>query len=172
MDHGGLLNSWVRFGVLRMKEIALVILGFVLAVIPLWFDRKRRLKGHFYAIRAELELCRERAESFLKDGMASPLYRMPLTAYQVSVPILLSENTLSEEESIALARFYCQAEDINRGLDNAAVLLRDEDALQKEFSRLTLKTRTMIGPTEEPKTLFDVAKGLVDIKIATPWWKY
>ncbi len=66
-----------------MKEVALVLLGFLLAAVPLWFDRKRRLKGHFYAIRAELILCKEKAQIFLDDHIASPLYRMPLKVYEV-----------------------------------------------------------------------------------------
>jgi hypothetical protein len=155
-----------------MKDIALVLLGFVLAFIPLWFDRKRKLKGHFCAIRAELDLCKERAEVFLKDHIASPLYRMPLTPYEVSVPILLSESALSEKESITLSRFYCLAEDINRGLDNAAAVINDKDALKREYSRLTLKVQTLIGPTASQQTLFDATRELVDIKISTPWWKY
>jgi len=105
------------------KEIVLVLLGFVLAAVPLWYDRKRRLKGHFQALRAELDLVEEKAKIFLNDEVASPLYRMPLRVYEVAVPILLTEEALSEEEVTFLARFYSQAEDINRGLDNAAAML-------------------------------------------------
>ncbi|MDY6933278.1 MAG: hypothetical protein SVZ03_03535 [Spirochaetota bacterium] len=155
-----------------MKEIVLVLLGFIFAVIPQWFDRKRKLKGHFCAIRAESELCRERAEIFLRDRILLPLYRMPLTAYKVSVPILLTESALSEKEAITLARFYCQAEDINRGLDNAVAVINDKDALQREYSRLILKCQTLVGPSETQTPLFDSTKKLLDGKIKTPWWKY
>ncbi len=157
-----------------MKEGGLVILGFVLAVLPMWFDRKRRLKGHFYALRAELTLCKEKAEIFLNDRIASPLYRMPLTVYEVAVPILLTEDALKEGEALSLARFYSQAEDINRGLDNAAAMLaqRDEEGLNREVGRLVDKATNMIEPVEGNEPLFSAAMAVINLKIGLPWWKY
>jgi len=157
-----------------MKEGGLVLLGFFLAMLALWFDRKRRLKGHFYALRAELDLVKEKAEIFLKDEIGSPLYRMPLRVYEVAVPILLTENALSEDETIALARFYSQAEDINRGLDNAAAMLaqRDEEGLNREVGRLILKAKTMVGPVEKEEPLYKAAKAVVELKIGLHFWKY
>ena len=157
-----------------MKEGGLVLLGFVLAVLPMWFNRKRRLNGHFYALRAELKMCKEKAKVFLKDEIASPLYRMPSKVYEVAVPILLAENAMTEDETIAIIRFYSQAEDINRGLDNAAAMLaqRDDEGLRREVGRLIDKAATMVGPINEKKPLFDSAKSVIDAKIALPWWKY
>lgn len=157
-----------------MKEVILILLGFLLAALPIWADRKRRLKGHFYALRAELTLCKEKVNIFLKDEVASPLYRMPLKVYEVAVPILLTENALTEAETISLARFYSQAEDINRGLDNAAAMLaqRDEKGLGREVGRLLAKAVTMVGPIEEKEPLFSAAMSVIDSKIVLPWWKY
>jgi len=157
-----------------MKEGGLVLLGFFMAMLALWFDRKRRLKGHFYALRAELMLCEEKAKIFLKDEIASPLYRMPLRVYEVAVPILLTENALSESETISLARFYSQAEDINRGLNNAATMLsqRDDEGLKREVGRLIAKAKTMVGPVDEIEPLFNAAMSVIDLKINLHWWKY
>ena len=157
-----------------MKEIFLVLLGFLLAAIPIWADRKRRLKGHFYALRAELDLVKEKAEIFLKDEVASPLYRMPLRVYEVAVPILLTEKALSENEVTSLARLYSQAEDINRGLDNAAAMLaqRDEDGLNREVGRLIEKAKTMVAPEDEEESLYNAAKAILDTKIRLQWWRY
>ncbi len=157
-----------------MKEVILILLGFLLAALPIWADRKRRLKGHFYAVRAELALCKEKAKIFLKDEIASPLYRMPLRVYEVAVPILLTENALTEAETISLARFYSQAEDINRGLDNAAAMLaqRDHEGLKREVGRLIKKAKTMVGPVEKEEPLYKAAMAVVDLKIGLHWWKY
>jgi len=155
-----------------MQEFFLVVLGFLLAAVPLWFDRKRRLKGHFRAIRVELDLCKERAETFLTDQIQSPLYRMPLRAYEVGAPILLTENVLSEAEHKNLAKFYAQAEDINRGLDYAASALDDPDRLRLEVSRLVLKTTRLVHSSDRETSLYDDAKKLVDHKISIQWWKY
>ena len=153
-----------------MKEIALVLLGALLTLIPIWFDRRRSIKGHFLAIRAELQICLDRANIFLNDNIKSPLYRLPLTAYSVAVPILIRENVLSEEESKILARFYGQAEDINRGLDYAATSKGAD--LDNQVNRLILKTKELAVSEENKKSLYEEAKELVDNKIAIPIWRY
>lgn len=169
-----LLRTIFRASLTDMKEFFLVLLGFVLAVVPLWFDRKRRLKGHFYALRAELDLCKEKAAIFLKDEIASPLYRMPLRVYEVAVPILLTEGAVTESETASLARFYSQAEDINRGLDNAAAMLArdDDEGLKREVGRLIKKANEMIGPTKKGEPLYTDAKTIIDRKIEQDWWQY
>ena len=151
-----------------------VVLGFFLAFFPPWYDRKRQLKGHFCALRAELELCEEKAKIFLEDEIASPLYRMPLRVYEVAVPILLTENALTEAETMSIARFYSQAEDINRGLDNAAAMLaqRDEEGRNREVGRLILKAKTMVESVEGKEPLYKAAKEVVDTKISLHWWRY
>ena len=105
-----------------------MLLGFALGLVPVWLDRKRRLKTHWSAIRAELELCRERASTLLRDSIRSPLYRLPLSAYQSSFAVLLAEGALSESEVLTMGRFFCQVQDINRGLDNAAAMLNADNA--------------------------------------------
>ncbi len=151
-----------------------VVLGFFLAFVPPWYDRKRRLKGHFCALRAELKLCEEKAKIFLEDKIGSPLYRMPLKVYEVAVPILLTENALTEAETMSVARFYSQAEDINRGLDNAAAMLaqRDEEGLTREVGRLIKKAKTMVELVEGEEPLYKAAKAVVDLKISQHWWQY
>ena len=125
-------------------------------------------------LRAELDLVKEKAKIFLRDKIGSPLYRMPLRVYEVAVPILLTENALSEEEVTSLARFYSQAEDINRGLDNAAAMLaqRDEGGLTREVGRLIKKAKKMVESVEGKEPLYKAAKAVVDLKISLHWWQY
>ncbi|MGH9426890.1 MAG: hypothetical protein ACRD2L_11390 [Terriglobia bacterium] len=157
-----------------MKEFLLVLFGFVLAHVPIWLDRKRRLKTHWSVIRGEIELCRERASSLISDSIQSPLYRLPLSAYETSFPVLLSEGALSEGESLTMGRFFSQVQDINQGLDNTAAMLNSTDTagLNREFSRNLLKARRLVESREGEDSLCVDAIQVVDAKVAKPWWKY
>ncbi|WP_018508609.1 hypothetical protein [Thiobacillus thioparus] len=157
-----------------MKEVLLVILGFVLARVPIWLDRKRHLKTHWAAIRAELELCRERAAALLNDAILSPLYRLPTVTYESSFSVLLSEGALSESEALSLGRFFCQVHDINRGLDNAAqkLDLNDLEALHREYDRNLLKVRRLVENRDDGESLYVLSLRIIDAKIQQSWWSY
>ena len=115
-------------------EVASLVIGFLLGLVPGWIARGRRLRGHWGALRAELELCADRGQALLTHHVGAPLYRFPTITYEASLPILLAEADVSEEEAMALGRFYCQVQDINRGLDNAAAFIMDTQRLEQEFS--------------------------------------
>ena len=149
-------------------EVASLVIGFLLGLVPGWVARGRRLRGHWGALRAELELCADRGQALLTHHVGAPLYRFPTMAYEASLPILLAEADVSEEEAIALGRFYCQVQDINRGLDNAAAVIMDTQRLEQEFQRNVLKCRDLI---EGEQSLYGAARQLVDGKVATPWWR-
>lgn len=157
-----------------MKEVFLVLFGFVLGLVPTWLDRKRRLRTHWSVIRGEMELCRERASTLLSDSIQSPLYRLPLSAYEASFPVLLAEGALSETESLTMGRFFCHVQDINRGLDNAAAMLQSNDTagLNREYNRSLLKATRLVESREGEESLHAEAKRVVDAKIAKPWWSY
>ena len=157
-----------------MKEVLLILFGFALGHVPAWLDRKRRLKTHWSAIRAELELCRERASALLEDSIRSPLYRLPLSAYQSSFSILLAEGALSEVDALTMGRFFCQVQDINRGLDNAAAMLNASNTagLDREYERNLLKARRLVDSREGEESLHAEAKRIVDAKVLQPWWRY
>ena len=159
-----------------MYEVALVVFGMLIGTLPSWFARKRRLRTHWSALRAEMHLCKERAETVLSKNPAylSPLYRLPLLAFQVSLPVLLADGALSESESLVISRFYGQAQDINRGLDNAAEMLKaeKEDRLKEEYSRNCLKSEGLVHPKDGKPSLYDQAIEIVDRKISQKWWQY
>jgi hypothetical protein len=157
-----------------MKELLLILFGFVLGLVPTWLDRKRRLRTHWAAIRAEVELCREKASSLTTDSVQSPLYRLPVMAYEASLPVLLAEGAVSETELLAVGRFYGQIQDINRGLDNAAQMLasNDADGLRREYERNLLKARRVVSGTEVNDSLYPPIKRTVDSKAKAAWWEY
>ena len=157
-----------------MKEALLILLGFVLAQLPQWIDRRRRLRTHWSAVRAELKLCREKAETFLQDAVRSPLYRLPLLAYETSFPVLLAEGALSEADALTMGRFFSQVQDINRGLDNTTALLNvgDESGQCREYNRNILKAKKLVESSDGDPSLYALARNIVDAKIAQSWWKY
>jgi len=157
-----------------MKEVFFVMLGFVLGWVPTWLDRKRRLKTHWSVIRAEIDLCCERASTLLDDAVQSPLYRLPSKAYETSFPVLLAEGALSERQSLIMSRFFCQVEDINRGLDNAAARLHANDTagLTLEYQRNLLKARRLVESHESEASLSTDARTVVDDQITKSWWNY
>ena len=157
-----------------MKEVLLVVLGFLLAHVPRWFDRKRALKTHWCAIRAEMGACRETADLMLKDPRQTPLYRLPVAAFDTSFPVLLGEGSVTEGEVSILSRFSARVHEINRGLDNASEMYhagRDQKLLE-EFSRNSLKAEALITAKEGEKSLYELTREIVDAKSKQKWWVY
>jgi hypothetical protein len=151
---------------LGAKEVILILVGFVLAWVPQWADRRRRIVAHWAAMRAETLLCTERANSLLQDKVLAPLYRLPTIAFEKAFPLLLVEGELSETEVLALSRFFAQVQDINRGLENATRLAQanDKDKLKEEYERLMLKASTLVGGTGNRGGLSSDAFSLLDEK--------
>lgn len=159
-----------------MYELAFTIFGFLLGLVPPWFNRKRRLRTHWCAIRAEMLQCKEKAETLLKDKIASPLYRLPLTAYQTSYSVLLGDGAVSEGEVLVLGTFFGLVQDINRGLDNTAAMHMSgslmENKIESEYQRNRMKAEKLIKEENQKPSIYEQAKGVVDRKIALKFWQY
>lgn len=119
-------------------------------------------------------LCKEKAETLLKDNVMSPLYRLPVIAYQVSYPVVLADGAVAEEEVLTLGRFFEQVQDINRGLDNAAQAKMNNDShnIKTEYDRNLLKAERLVAEHNDEPSLFVLAKAVVDRKISLRWWQY
>lgn len=119
-------------------------------------------------------LCKEKAEMLLNDNVMSPLYRLPVIAYQVSYPVVLADGAVAEEEVLTLGRFFEQVQDINRGLDNAAQAKMNNDShnLKTEYDRNLLKAERLVTEQNDESSLFVLAKAVVDEKISLKWWRY
>ena len=81
-------------------------LAFALVVLYDYLRSRRRRRAHFAALRAELNLCHELAQTYQRDNVAAPLYRLPAVAYAHSLPALLAEASLSENELNRLLTFF------------------------------------------------------------------
>ena len=101
----------------------LVVLGFGLGFVPPWLDRSRRLTTHWQALRAEILICVERVDNLLNDNIASPLYRLPMRAFDAALKALLAEGAKIKPDEIKIL-FECAdlIGDVNRGLDACAEL--------------------------------------------------
>jgi hypothetical protein len=159
-----------------MYELAFTIFGFLLGLVPPWFNRKRRLRTHWCAIRAEMLQCKEKAETLLNDKIASPLYRLPLTAYQTSYSVLLGDGAVSEDEVLVLGTFFGLVQDINRGLDNTAAMHMSgslmENKIESEYQRNRMKAEKFLKEQNQKPSVYEQAKGVVDRKIALKFWQY
>jgi hypothetical protein len=159
-----------------MYELAFAVFGFLLGLVPPWFARKRRLKTHWCALRAEMYQCKENATTLLEDKVQSPLYRLPLIAYQTSYPVLLADGAAAENEASVLGKFFATVQDINRGLDNAAAIHMSgnvmDNKLTGEYNRNKLKAKNLLDKVNGNPSLFEQAKEIVDQKIALKWWQY
>jgi hypothetical protein len=157
-----------------MKEVLLILFGFLLGTMPPWLTRKHRLKTHWCALRADIDQCKEKAETLLRDQVMSPLYRLPLIAFKVSFPVLLADGAVNENEVRTIGRFFSWVEEINRGLDYAGEVVKAEDPqlLQQEFKRNCLKAKALIEHNDGAESLYDEVTRIVDSKVSLKWWKY
>jgi hypothetical protein len=138
-----------------LKELLPVILGFLLATIPLWLQGNRRKRAHWAAMLVELRLCSQRAQTYISDNVAAPLYRLPTRAFSAALQQLIVDGELDTNELAALTLFLSHAEDINRGLDQAAKIYIDHGhdyRLVEEFGLLRLKAGELLERAQSDGT--------------------
>ncbi|WP_188150429.1 hypothetical protein [Teredinibacter waterburyi] len=149
-----------------MIEALLILFGFILAFIPNWLDRKRKIRSHWRAIRSEISLIGKKGRAYLEHGVKAPLYRFPCKTYDTSYEMLLTEGAILEEEVLVIETFYDLAKDINRGLDQIQGYRSDKDSKEfdAEFQRNLLKVKELIVGTSDAEALLNSAVSLVNKK--------
>ena len=143
-----------------------VFLGYLLASLTSWDDRRRKIKTHWRALRAEMRHCYSQANVLLADGIQAPLYRLPTSAYHASYPVLLAEGSVTESEIAALSEYFSLVEEINRGLDNAAIADQQgpSQKLQREADRNRLKARHLVTKENDNSSKYEIAFEVVNKK--------
>lgn len=116
-----------------------VLIGFLLATGKEWLTKKRQRRAHWSALSAEVEICREHADVYIKDRIAAPSYRLPTMAFAGSLPALLADGQVSGPELRALMEFYMHVQTFNRGLGQINEARGDIEKLNAEFQRNMLK---------------------------------
>jgi hypothetical protein len=163
----------------QTKEVIGAITGaavafFVVVAYDLLRSRRRR-RAHFAALRAELEYCRTLADTYLRDQIAAPLYRLPTHAYSASFPALLADAALSEAETSKLLQFFVEVETLNRGLEQAEEarlidneVLRDEK-LKAEYGRNRLKAERLVPLNALTQSYYGHARAALDARLR--WYR-
>jgi hypothetical protein len=95
-------------------------------------------------LRAEIEFCCGRVETFLGANIAAPLYRLPTIAYLHSFPALLADGVPTEPDTRSLIQFYSEVETLNRGLDLTQAARGDEQTLWAEHGRNREKATRLV----------------------------
>lgn len=157
-----------------MYEVMLIVLGVFLGLVPPWYLRRRRLKTHWAALRADLNLCQESVGNLMKDQVMAPLYRLPLKSYDTSFPVLLADGAIAEDEVLTLSRCFGLIEDINRGLDNAAAanMAGQDSKLEAEYKRNLMKATQLIEGKSENEAILEQARKTINEKLSQEWWKF
>ena len=122
-----------------LKSIVGVLVGFFLGRGVTYFERRRRLRAHWSALDAEVDLCEAQARTYLSDHVSAPVYRLPTVAFTTSFPVLLGDGAVSRAESLALTSFNSMIDQINRALDLATEHRGDAERLRQEVDRIRLK---------------------------------
>jgi hypothetical protein len=123
-----------------------VLLGFLLSQGVEWLRRRRQRRGHWGALRAEIDFCKGLAETYRDAVYAAPLYRLPVVTYTHSLPALLGDGAVNETEAGALVQFFSEVETLNRGLDlaQAARERDDQQTIRDEHGRNLLKIQRLV----------------------------
>lgn len=152
------------------------VIGIVVGHLPAWFDRKRRIKKHWEALRAEIKFCSSEASGYLRDQVKAPLTRLPTIALDKSLSVLLTEGVVKEAELEVLSRFANVAQQLNRGLDEAAERagapndIIYQDRLNKSDGRNRLKATRLIEDSEDGPALAEQALAVVDAGLSRHVW--
>lgn len=102
--------------------VVAVLVGFLFSEWKSNRNRKRKLKAHWASLLTELEISRQKANTYLSDKIVAPLYRLPTEAFKMSFPVILAEDDIEEKELNSLINFFSIVQDLNRGLDMTAHL--------------------------------------------------
>jgi hypothetical protein len=133
----------------------------------LWARHLRRLerKGELVGMLVELRLAQLYMDALLKDGVASPLYRLPLSMFERGLPKLIGDGKLTTNEIGLLVEYVNRIEELNRGLDRAgeaSKILANDLAVAREHERNILKAEDILSAKltrHDDQSLFDGARG-------------
>lgn len=146
----------ISWWVFPLNIAAGALLGFLIAEYRDWKRMNKERVGHLEALAAEIQICAEMAGGYLRGNVRAPSYRMPLIAYERSLPALLADGVLSFSETTALIRFYVNAQAFNYSVEHAqqVLMMKDENRppkrLDLEAKRAATKAKKLVKGGERP----------------------
>lgn len=130
-----------------------LLIGFALAFVPRWFDRRRRLLSYWKVLREEIQYCQGGGLGLEKAGITAPLGRLPTEVYDEVFKHIVGEGDIEPAESRSLMRYYDLVSQVNRSLDISAAAVeregRDSARAKEEFGRTVVKARRFAPDHEE-----------------------
>ena len=141
------------------------VLGFALSEVKGFLRRKRRVKGLWQALQAEVAVCGEYSQIFLRDKISAPSYRIPTLCYGAALPQLLADAGIEYADVRALTLFYAQADSFNRGLDQAELARNDPDRLEVEYQRCRLKAEKLVPSEDASASFYKNAMDVLSAKV-------
>lgn len=151
-----------------------LLVGFVLAFVPRWFDRRRKLLGYWKVLREEIECCHEGALGLQKAGALSPLGRLPTVIYDEVLKHIVAEGDIEPVEARILMRYYSFVQQVNDSLNIQAAAVeregRDSPRAREEFGRMLLKTARFASDHKE--TCYAPAIELVNRRCSRSRWNF
>jgi hypothetical protein len=139
-----------------------VVLGFSLSEGKEWLLRRRRRKANWGALKAEVKICADLAERFLKDNVAAPLYRLPRASCDHALPPLLADASADETEVRPILLYYTQVDSLNRGLDQAEAARGDDQRLSIEHERNIMKARMLVPAADGRSSYYNEAFSVLE----------
>jgi hypothetical protein len=130
-----------------------VIIGAAITQGVAWWQKRKRHRAYWAAMRAEIEVCRDYASGYVDDQVIAPLYRLPSSAYENGFPNLLGDGVPDRDETKAVIEFYGFVDQINRGLkqaDEATKGGHKTDWSVKVSARLDVKCKHLANEAYEP----------------------
>jgi hypothetical protein len=155
-------SPWWQLWVPVVGALAGAVVGFLLSQGVEWCRRRNLRRAHWAALRAELEFCCQRAETYLRhDEPKAPLYRLPTTAYASVFPELVRDAKVTETEMAPLMRFFTEVEDFNRGLGlvQAALERNDGKKRRRDPAEFLKSTDARAAPRRQGRQLLSTCAG-------------
>jgi hypothetical protein len=155
-----------------------VVVGAAIPICWSLFSRWKERGGEIRAMHAEFHLAHIYLRAYLGDGVAAPLYRIPVSMTKQALPKMVGDGLLSLDDVGAFVEYVNVVDEINRGLDLAADAVANNRgaAIFNEQNRLTLKIDRMLNQGMERRDnlpIFDAAhQSLFRVKgaFAEPVW--
>jgi hypothetical protein len=113
-------NDWLTALISGAFALLGVFVGAAATQGTAWWQRHRRRKGHWRAMKAEVEHNRLQAQVYVEAGVGAPAYRLIKICYDNGFPPLLADGVLSTDDTQAVLRFYDLVDQMNYCLDEAA----------------------------------------------------
>jgi len=148
-----------------------LLIGFALAFVPRWLDRRRRLLSYWKVLRAEIEYCRKGA---LAIEVVSPLGRLPRAIYDEVLKHVVAEGDIEPDEADKLARYYDLVQQVNDSLDIVAAAIeregKDSERAKEEVRRTTLKRSRFAA--DHPERYYTAAIEVANRRCSRSLWRF